>query len=76
VATTVVTISAQLKVTFMANILVPWCELEIHSQNFALTQFSTVCIYKYYGAKTLCQLLTLQQMQSSRQTELHINQSQ
>jgi len=42
----------------MANISVSLCEL-YNSQPAMCSQISTVCTYKYYDTKTLCQLLTL-----------------
>ena len=67
VATTIIILSTHLKVTFMANISVSLCEL-YNSQPATCCQFLTVCAYKYEDTKTMCQLLTLQQMQSSRHT--------
>jgi len=57
-ATTIIILSTHLKVTFMANISVSLCEL-YNSQPALCSQISTVCAYKYYDNKTLCQLLTL-----------------
>ena len=58
VATTIIILSAHLKVTFTANISVSLCEL-YNSQPALCSQILTVCAYKYYDTKTLCQLLTL-----------------
>jgi hypothetical protein len=58
VANTIIILSAHLEVIFMANISVSLCEL-YNSQPASCSQFSTVCTYKYYNTKTLCQLLTL-----------------
>ena len=52
--------SAHLTVTFMVNIWVSFLNYTI--------QFLTVCTYTYNDNKTMCQLLRLQQMQSTRQT--------
>ena len=73
VATTIIILSVHLKVTFIVNILVSFCEL-YNSQPALCSQFLTVCAYKYYDTKTLCQLLTLQQTQSTRQTPNNIHQ--
>jgi len=54
VATTIIIRSANLTVTFMANISVSMCEL----YNCALKQLLAVYPYKYCNIKTLCQLLT------------------
>jgi len=56
--TTIIIFSAHLKVTFMANISVSFCEL-CNSQPALCSQILTVCTYKHYDTKTLCQLLPL-----------------
>jgi len=53
VATTIIILSAQLKVTFTVNILVSLCEL-YNSRRALCCQFSAVDAYKYYDTKTLC----------------------
>ena len=57
-ATTIIIFSAHLKVSFMANISVSFCEL-CNSQPALCSQFSTLCTHKYDDTKTLCQLLPL-----------------
>jgi hypothetical protein len=57
VATTIISLSAHVKVAFRVNILVSLCEL-YNSQPALCSQVLTVCTYKYYDTKTMCQLLT------------------
>ena len=57
-ATTIIFFSAHLKVTFMANISVSFCE-PCNSQPALCSQFWTLCAHKYCDTKTLCQLLPL-----------------
>jgi hypothetical protein len=58
-ATTIIILSAHLKVTFMANILVSCVNCTIHSLHCAVKQFFTLCAYKYYDNNIMFQLLTL-----------------
>jgi len=57
VATTVIILSAHLKVTFISNILHSLREL-YNSHPATCSQILTVRTYKHYDTKTLCQLLT------------------
>ena len=57
-ATTIIIFSAHLKVTFMANISVSFCE-PCNSQPALCSEFWTLCAHKYCDTKTLCQLLPL-----------------
>ena len=58
VATTIIILSAHLKVTFMVNISVLLCKL-YNSQPASCSQFCIVYAFKFYNTKTLYQLLIL-----------------